>query len=130
MKLSEKQFKMFLKNRLDAKENKYHNIKIEYDGIKFASKKELNHFIALKQLEKLGFIKELELQKVFELQPKYINNHGEHIRAITYIADFYYYDNKLNKYVVEDTKGFKTDVYKLKKKIFEYVYPNLAIKEI
>lgn len=130
MKLSEKQFQMFLKNRLDTKENKYHNKKVYYDGHWFDSKKESLHYIALKQLEKAGFIKELELQKVFELQPKYINKNGEHIRAITYKADFFYYDNKLNKYVVEDTKGFRTDTYKLKKKMFEYVYPNLTIKEI
>lgn len=130
MKLNKKQYQMFLKNRLDAKENKYHNIKIEYDGIKFDSVREKNRYVTLKELEKYGLIKELELQKVFELQPKYINNNGEHIKAITYKADFYYYDNKLNKYVVEDTKGFKTDVYKLKKKMFEYVYPNLTIKEI
>ena len=130
MKLTNKQYQMFLKNRLDAKTNKYHNIKIEYNGIKFDSVREKNRYVTLKELEKLGFIKKLELQKVFELQPKYTNNNGEHIRAITYKADFYYYDNKLNKYVVEDTKGFRTDVYKLKKKIFEYVYPNLTIKEI
>ena len=130
MKLSEKQFKMFISNRLDTKENKYHNKKIEYNGIKFDSVREKNRYVTLKELEKYGLIKELEIQKVFELQPKYTNNNGEHIRAITYKTDFYYYDNKLNKYVVEDTKGFRTDVYKLKKKIFEYVYPNLTIKEI
>ena len=34
------------------------------------------------------------------------------------------------KWIVEDTKGFKTDVYKLKKKLFEYKYKDLEIKEI
>lgn len=109
---------------------KYHNKIVEVDNIKFDSKKEAKRYNELKWLERAGIIKELELQKKFELQPKYVNNNGEHIRAITYIADFFYYDCKEGIYIVEDTKGFKTDVYLLKKKIFEYVYPNLTIKEI
>lgn len=110
--------------------NKYFNRKVMLDGIKFDSKKEADRYLDLKLLNKLGLIKELELQKVFVLQPKYINNNGEHIRAITYKADFFYYDNQKEQYIVEDTKGFKTDVYKLKKKLFEYVYPNLTINEL
>ena len=39
-------------------------------------------------------------------------------------------DEQITKYIVEDTKGFRTDVYKLKKKIFEYQYSNLTINEI
>ena len=100
---------------------KYHNTKVIYDGIKFDSKKERARFITLKQLEKAGIIKELELQKKFELQPSYKKN-GKTIRAINYYADFYYYDIIKGKYIVEDTKGMKTEVYKLKKKLFEYKY--------
>lgn len=110
--------------------NKYFNKKVMLDGIKFDSRKEADRYLDLKLFNKLGLIKELELQKVFVLQPKYINNNGEHIRAITYKCDFFYYDNKKEQYIVEDTKGFKTDVYKLKKKLFEYVYPNLTINEL
>ena len=86
---------MFISNRLDAKVNKYKNKKVEYDNIKFDSIKEKNRYVTLKELEKYGLIKELELQKLFELQPKYINNNGKHIRAITYKADFFYYDVKI-----------------------------------
>lgn len=110
--------------------NKYFNKKVIVDGIKFDSKKEAKRFQELMILKKAGLIKELELQKIFELQPKYTNNKGEHIRAIIYKADFFYYDNHLKQYIVEDTKGFKTEVYKLKKKLFEYQYPNLTIEEI
>lgn len=110
--------------------NKYFNKKVMVDGIKFDSKKEAKRYNELKLLKRAGLIKELELQKVFELQPKYTNNKGEHIRSITYKADFFYYDNKKKQYIVEDTKGFRTDAYKLKKKLFEYVYPNLTINEI
>ena len=110
--------------------NKYFNKKVIIDGIKFQSIKEGKRYNELKLLKRAGLIDELELQKVFELQPKYTNNKGEHIRSITYKADFFYYDNKKERYIVEDTKGFRTDVYKLKKKLFEYQYPNLTIQEI
>lgn len=109
---------------------KYHNKKIVIDGIKFDSIKESNRYRELKLLEKANLITELQLQKKFILQPKYINNNNEHMRSITYTSDFYYYDKQKDKYIVEDVKGYKTDVYRLKKKIFEYQYPNLVIKEI
>ena len=110
--------------------NKYRNKKVICDGFKFDSKREAKRWIELKLLEKAKQITELERQKKFELQPSYTNNKGKHIRAITYIADYFYYDKKRKIYIVEDVKGVKTDVYMLKKKIFEYVYPNLTIEEI
>ena len=112
---------------------KYHNKIVEVDNIKFDSKKEAIHYTELKWLERAGLIKELELQKKFELQPKYINNNGEHIRAITYVCDFYYYDNEKQKYIVEDVKSLATQkdkTYILKKKIFQYKYSNLLFKEV
>jgi hypothetical protein len=109
--------------------NKYKNKKVETNGIIFASVKEYKRYKELKLLEKAGEITNLELQKKYELQPKYVNNDGKIIRAIHYIADFVYYDKKKNKYIIEDTKGYRTEVYKLKKKMFEYKY-DLVIKEI
>lgn len=108
---------------------KYYNKKVEIDGIKFDSKKESKRYSELKILEKANEISELRTQVKFELQPSFKKN-GKTIRKIEYIADFTYYDNKLNKYIVEDTKGYRTDVYKLKKKLFEYKYPHLSIKEL
>ena len=46
------------------------------------------------------------------------------------MADFVYTDVKTGKTIVEDTKGYRNEVYKIKKKIFEYVYKDLEIKEI
>lgn len=108
--------------------NKYHNTKVIYNGIKFDSKKEMQRYKELVLLKNEGIISSLELQKKFELQPSYKRN-GKTIRSISYIADFYYYDNVKRQYVVEDTKGVKTEVYKLKKKLFEYKY-NLTIDEL
>lgn len=107
---------------------KYHNTKVIYKGIKFDSKRERNRYKELVLLKNAEIISSLELQKKFELQPSYKKN-GKTIRSISYIADFYYYDNVKRQYVVEDTKGVKTDVYKIKKKMFEYKY-NLTIKEL
>ena len=109
--------------------NKYRNQKVTIDGITFQSLKEGGKYRVLKLLVKAKEIKDLELQKKFELQPAYTNANGKHIRAINYLADFYYYDNKLGCYVVEDVKGFRTKEYLLKKKMFEYKY-NAIIKEL
>ena len=38
--------------------------------------------------------------------------------------------DKKKKTIIEDTKGYRNEVYKLKKKIFEYKYPDLEITEI
>lgn len=109
--------------------NKYHNKKVIYNGIKFDSKKEMQRYKDLELLESTDYICNLELQKKFLLQEGYTNAKGKKIRPIYYIADFYYYDYIDNKWVVEDTKGVRTEVYKLKKKLFEYKY-NLTIDEL
>ena len=112
--------------------SKYHNKKVVIDGIKFDSKKESLRYQQLKLLEQEGLIKNLELQKEFPLQPSFKKN-GKTYRKISYIADFYYYDNHLKHYVVEDvkaSKSFQTDVYKMKKKMFEYKYRSLELTEI
>ena len=113
---------MFLGERKPVqKQSKYHAQKTEVDGIVFDSKKESKEYLQLKHLEDCGVIKNLRRQVSFELQPKYTNNKGEHIRAINYVADFVYEQD--GKTVVRDTKGVKTDVFKLKRKLFEYKYP-------
>ena len=108
---------------------KYKNKKIIVDGIKFDSKLEARRYNELKILERAKEIKDLRRQVTFELQPSYKKN-NKTIRAINYVADFVYYDSIRKQTIIEDTKGFKTDVYKLKKKIFEYKYPDLEIKEV
>ena len=108
--------------------NKYHNRKTTIDGIKFDSKAEAKRYVELKLLQKAGKITNLELQQKYELQPKYKNNKGETIRAITYKADFKYIEN--GKKVVEDVKGMETKDFKLKKKLLEYKYPEIDFRLI
>lgn len=107
--------------------SKYHNNKVEINGIKFDSKKEAEYYLYLKSLLKEGKIKDLKLQTRFELQPSFkLNN--KTIRAITYKADFTFYDAN-NRYHIVDVKGFKTKEYLLKKKLLEYKYET-EIEEI
>lgn len=95
--------------------NKYKNQKVEYKGIKFDSVKEANRYFVLKDMEKRGEIESLELQPKFDLLNAFIYE-GRKQRKITYIADFKYL--KDGRIVVEDVKGMKTEVYKIKRKIF------------
>lgn len=108
---------------------KYHNVRVMVNGIKFDSKKEARRYKELMLLKRAKVIDNLELQKPFILQESFKKN-GKTYRSITYKADFYYYDNEKKKWIVEDTKGMRTEVYKIKKKLFEYKYPELEILEI
>lgn len=101
----------------------------------YDSKKEHKRANELKLLEKNGYISNLEEQKVFELQPsfKVVSNKPpfklEAIRAIKYIADFYYYDNEKRKWIVEDSKGFRTKDYIIKSKMLRYIYKEIIFLE-
>lgn len=109
--------------------SKYHSKKTTIYGITFDSKREADRYCELRLLEMDGKIKDLSLQHQFILQPLFKKN-GKTIRAITYVADFVYYDLERCKIVVEDVKGFKTKEYMLKRKMFEYKFPDLTIVEI
>ena len=107
--------------------NKYHNRKIIKDGMTFDSVKEYRRFCELLLLEKAGAITGLECQTPFELIPTQRINGKVVERACTYKADFtYYLPDKT--WVVEDTKGYKTPEYKIKKKLMLRVF-GIQIKE-
>ena len=109
--------------------SKYYSKKTTIYGITFDSKKEANRYCELRLLEMAGKIKDLQLQRKFLLQPSF-KKKGKTIREIIYVADFVYYDLERMKIVIEDVKGFRTEGYKLKKKIFEHKDPDLTITEI
>ena len=107
--------------------NKYKNRKIVVDNIKFDSILEANRYQELKLLQKAKQISNLRLQVPFLLQEVFKKNGKTH-RKIEYIADFVYEEN--GQTIVEDTKGMKTETFKIKQKLFEYKYPELSIKII
>lgn len=92
--------------------NKYRNIKTVVDGITFDSRKEADRYKQLLLLQRAGVIDHLQLQVPYTLVPKSKNG-----REVKYIADFVYWDLKNKREVIEDVKGVKTDVYKLKKRL-------------
>ena len=106
--------------------NKYHNRKITIDGHTFDSVAEGNRYAELKLLLKQGLIKDLKLQPKYRLQDSFKKN-GITYRPIDYIAVFECFDVKLKGIVVEDQKGVETEVFKIKKKLFEKKYPDLSI---
>lgn len=109
--------------------SKYGNRKTVVNGITFDSKLEAKRYNELVLLQKAKLISELQLQFEFILQDGFIYD-GKKERAIKYKADFYYKDNKLNKYVCEDAKGFKTKEYAIKRKLLLFKYPDLIFREI
>lgn len=109
--------------------SKYNAKKVIVDGITFDSKKESKRYLELKQMQESGEIHDLQLQVPFELIPSFeiiVDGKKRKRRKMQYIADFVYYINDVK--VVEDVKGRKTEVYKIKKKIFEYKFKE-TIKE-
>lgn len=109
------------------KENKYRNKKCEYKGMTFDSIKERNYYIKLEYLQKIGQISELKRQVEFTLIETF-KLEDKTYRKTKYIADFTYKD-KNGKYHVVDTKGIKTDVYLLKKKLMAWKY-GIEIEEV
>jgi len=114
------------------KQSKYKNIKVTRkllngDLVTFDSKKEAKRFDELLLLAKQGIIKNLTLQPEFEIIPT-VRWNKKTLCKIKYIADFKYEQNE--NIVVEDVKGFKTDVYQLKKRLFLLQNPTLDFREI
>lgn len=113
---------------------KYNAKRTEIDGIVFASMKEAKRYRELLLLVKAGEITHLVLQPRFHLFAAGPSN-GGHIPTIlvgAYVADFQYRDQSApvpGITVVEDVKGMRTPLYKLKKKLAEACY-GIQIREI
>ena len=125
--------------------NKYKAVKTTIDGIEFDSKREAKRYTELKILEKAGHITHLELQPEYQITINGVN-------ICKYRADFRYFTVRANDrtllrnskgelqtatmtgdkegQVVEDSKGFKTPIYRLKKRLVEASYPGTLIKEV
>lgn len=117
--------------------NKYRNKKVVRNGITYDSQKEANRHAVLKLLERSGKISNLQRQVKFILIPAQYEpdtigkrggvKKGKLIeRECSYIADFVYEEN--GKKVVEDTKGFRTADYKIKRKLMLFMH-DIKIKE-
>lgn len=106
---------------------KYGNRKITRDGITFDSVKECQRYCELKLMQRAGVISDLRLQVPYELIPAQRIDGKVVERAVNYVADFVYTQD--GKAVVEDTKGFRTKDYVLKRKLMLWRH-GIRIREV
>lgn len=104
------------------KKSKYRAKAVHIDGIRFASQKEGQRYKELKLMLSAGEIEDLKLQPRFPLRVE-----GQLI--CVYVADFRYWEPSTASDVVEDVKGYRTNEYKLKAKLFKAIYPHLNFRE-
>lgn len=93
--------------------HKYGAVATTVDGIRFPSLKEARRWSDLKLLEKAGVISELKRQV---RHPMIVAGQ----KVCDYVSDATYIENGV--FVVEDSKGMLTDVFKLKAKLFKAIY--------
>ena len=119
--------------------NKYGASKVTVDGVTFDSKKEARRWQELKILEKAGKITNLRRQVKFvliptqrgpeEIGPKGGRKPGKVLeKECAYIADHVYLDQEGTVHV-EDTKGVRTEAYRIKKKLMLFVH-GIIIEEV
>ena len=110
---------------------KYRNRKTQIENIVFDSKKEAQRYCELKLLENKGEISQLQRQVPFELIPAEVGADKKKLRSIIYLADFVYLTEKdgVSQKHIEDVKGVKTAVYRLKKRLMWHLY-RISIEEV
>lgn len=121
-------------------ESKYHSKKVTVGGETFDSSEEYRRFCELKLLQRAGKITDLQRQVKYVLiptqrEPDTIGKRGGVKQGkiiekeCSYVADFVYRDLATNQTIVEDTKGFKTKEYIIKRKLMLWVH-GIRIQEI
>ena len=108
---------------------KYHAKRTVVNGISFDSKHEANRWIELTWMERAGEISDLKRQVKFVLIPAQRINGKLVEREVAYYADFVYTDKASNLTVVEDAKGVRTEVFKIKKKLMLWRY-QIRVQEV
>lgn len=102
----------------EPKRSKFNNTKVKKDGYTFDSILESERYDYLRMLEEAGVIKNLRVHVSYIILPK----KGIQ-RAWRHIVDFEYVDNDV--VFVEDTKGFETQLWQLKHRLFTDRYPEI-----
>ena len=105
---------------------KYHNTPVVIDGLRFDSKRELARYRELVLLRDAGVISDLVIHPRYTVMDGYNRKDGTHVTAITYVGDFEYIEN--GQKVVEDVKGVETQVFRIKRKLFERCYPSVDFR--
>lgn len=110
--------------------SKYRAKKVNTEEGVFDSMREYKRWILLKEREEKGEISNLQRQVTYQVMPRLTDENGKFkYHPIKYVADFVYTDNATGKQIIEDSKGIKTEVYKIKKKLMYWQY-KIEIKEV
>ena len=112
------------------KKSKFGNVPVIVDGERFDSKREYARWLELKRLEKAGEISHLERQGKIYLFSGSTPVTYDSGRKAYWQFDFAYFCFRRNKRILEDAKGFRTDVFKLKKAILKANYIGIEIVEV
>ena len=100
---------------------KYHSKKAKCAaGHTHDSAKEARRCNELRMQQEAGLISDLQIQHKFELIPAQKFKSMPNERRCSYVADFTYYMDGV--FVIEDTKGYKTTEYKIKRKLMKLKY--------
>lgn len=104
---------------------KYGNKVTMVDGERFDSQREAARWRELQLLARAGLVRDLRRQVPYDLDVR-----GHHIAR--YVADFVYLEANVErtewKQVVEDSKGFPTPAYVLKRKLMRAIH-GIEIRE-
>lgn len=114
--------------------SKYKAKPVHDDGHRFSSKREHKRYLELKLLERAGEIRDLQLQPswTFSVDGKAVLIRSEGYpngRKLTYRADFGFVDVKTGEYRCEDSKGFRTPEFKIKKALME-AFHGIIVQEV
>lgn len=127
------QIKSFEVPTVDNKsKNKLGAIKVMVDDIVFDSMLESRYYLYLLQQVAEGNIKSFHLQPSYELIPRFqkvIDGKKKTFRKMEYVADFLVTHLDDTQSIV-DTKGMLTEVFKIKRKLFEFKYPELTLRVV
>ena len=109
-----------------SRRNKYNARKVKRFGMVFDSALEADRYIFLRAAQDAGEISELRTQQSYEVLPAFRDRDGKKNRAIKYIVDFeYILDGQV---VIEDVKGYQTEVNKIKVKLFKREYQDFVFR--
>ena len=102
--------------------NKYNARRVSIDSITYASRREANRHQELLWLQRAGEIHDIELQPRY---PRVVNG----VKVCVYVADFRYVEVATGRTIVEDAKGYRTPVFRLKSKLMAACY-GITIREV
>lgn len=105
--------------------SKYKSEKIVVDGITFDSKDEARYYEYLKKKKAKGEILNFELQPKYVLIPGF-KKRGKTYRPMTYTPDFLIYHLDGSEELI-DVKGFSTQQGEIRRKLFDYKYPDIKL---